>query len=171
MLKRIMLLCTALLLAGSLYADADSHKKAAIELLKAAQTDKMVDDMIEQMKQMMSSMPTQPGITEKQKATMDSYQKKVMDLVSGELSWGKMENEFADAYAKAYTEDELKGLTEFYRSPLGQKLLEKSPKLMEESMMIPQKHIQAIAPQVQEIMMKMAQEMSAGQPQPAAPAK
>jgi uncharacterized protein len=51
----------------------------------------------------------------------------------------------ADIYARNFTAAEIREVTTFYHSPVGQKLLEKMPVISQESMMIGQKWGQAIA--------------------------
>jgi hypothetical protein len=51
----------------------------------------------------------------------------------------------ADIYARNFTAAEIREVTAFYHSPVGQKLLEKMPVISQESMAIGQKWGQAIA--------------------------
>jgi hypothetical protein len=51
----------------------------------------------------------------------------------------------ADIYARTFTADELRQVTAFYRSPIGQKFLEKMPVIAQESMAMGQKFGQEIA--------------------------
>jgi hypothetical protein len=50
----------------------------------------------------------------------------------------------AAVYARNFSIDELRALTEFYRTPLGQKVLQKLPPVMQESMMAGQRFGQEI---------------------------
>jgi hypothetical protein len=45
-------------------------------------------------------------------------------------------DQMAGVYARAFTVDEMRQLIAFYQTPVGQKLLEKSPTLVQESMSI-----------------------------------
>lgn len=65
-------------------------------------------------------------------------------------------NEFADAvaliYARNFSVDELHEITGFYRSPIGQKFLEKMPVIAQESVAMGQKFGQAIAVELRQRM-------------------
>ncbi len=54
-------------------------------------------------------------------------------------------DQMASVYARNFTPDEMRQLVAFYRSPLGQKFLEKMPTVMQESMLVGQAFGQRIA--------------------------
>ena len=58
-------------------------------------------------------------------------------------------------YADTFTEEELKGLISFYKSPVGQKFIEKTPELMKRSMELSQKRMQ---PFIQNMVKKTTQQ-------------
>lgn len=51
-------------------------------------------------------------------------------------------------YVDVYTEDELRGLNDFYRSPLGQKFIEKTPEIMEASTQMTLEMLQEFIPKL-----------------------
>jgi uncharacterized protein len=51
----------------------------------------------------------------------------------------------AAVYARNFTADELRQVTAFYRTPVGQKMLEKLPAITQESMTVGQKFGQSVA--------------------------
>ena len=55
----------------------------------------------------------------------------------------------AQIYARHFTAEEMQQVTNFYRSPTGQKFLQKQPELVRESMALGQQFGQAIARDVQ----------------------
>jgi uncharacterized protein len=64
----------------------------------------------------------------------------------------EMIEDFAPVYAKYLTKADVKGITDFYHSPAGKKLLDISPSVSQEAMAI-------IGPKMQERMMKSMEEM------------
>ncbi|WP_215776908.1 DUF2059 domain-containing protein [Paludibacterium sp. B53371] len=46
------------------------------------------------------------------------------------LSWDKIEPVYLEVYKDNYTDDELKGMLQFYSSPAGQAVIRKSPKIV-----------------------------------------
>jgi hypothetical protein len=66
----------------------------------------------------------------------------LMDWCSDILDWEKLRDQIADIYVQVFTEDELNELIRFYQSPVGQKLLEKTPEIMQKSVEIVQTILQ-----------------------------
>jgi hypothetical protein len=60
----------------------------------------------------------------------------------------------AEIYARTFTADELRQVTAFYRSPIGQKFLEKMPVIAQESMAMGQKFGQEIAVEMRDRMIE-----------------
>jgi hypothetical protein len=65
--------------------------------------------------------------TPAQKNEQAAFEAKLTAVVMGELSWQKLEPDFAKLYAANYTAEQLDGLIAFYGSPLGQAVLAKTP--------------------------------------------
>ncbi|MBR0857138.1 DUF2059 domain-containing protein [Bradyrhizobium liaoningense] len=86
-----------------------------------------------------------PGMVEKVKATLIgqnlNYQKDLNELapvVAQQLAGREKEigDGMAQAYAAQFTEQELKDLVTFYKSPLGQKLIAAEPRAIDQSMRV-----------------------------------
>ncbi|MCP3368418.1 DUF2059 domain-containing protein [Bradyrhizobium cajani] len=86
-----------------------------------------------------------PGMVEKVKATLIgqnlNYQKDLNELapvVAQQLAGREKEigEGMAQAYAAQFTEQELKDLVTFYKSPLGQKLIAAEPRAIDQSMRV-----------------------------------
>jgi len=71
-------------------------------------------------------------------------QKRAKELMLKELSWEVIREDMVKLYAEAYSEEELKELTKFYLSPLGQKVI---------------KTDLALLPKANDIIMKKTQEL------------
>ena len=63
-------------------------------------------------------------------------------------------NSGAQIYARHFTADEMRQVTDFYRTPIGQKLLQKLPQVMQETMAVGQQLGQAVAQDVQKRMIE-----------------
>jgi hypothetical protein len=77
---------------------------------------------------------------------------RVMDVVSTELGWDKIKEEYIALYVETFTEDELKGLIAFYKSPAGQAFVAKQPELMRRSVQINQRIMASVMPKLQEML-------------------
>ena len=100
-------------------------------------------------------------LTTEQSQITEKYLEKLFDLMEEELSWEKLKDDYIRIYSAVYTEEEIRELIEFYRSPVGQKTVEQMPVLMEESMAISQKYLLNLMPRIQELTAEMQAELEA----------
>ena len=165
-MKRIVaatIVC-AFALVAMVRAEDKPKRALAEQLLGAMEMQKTIEKSFEMVKQMMPAQLKQMGVSadassEKAQSTMQ----KAMDLVMKEMSWDKLKDDYISIYAETFTEGELKGLVNFYKSPIGQKFIEKQPELIEKSMQISQKQMVELMPKIQELAREM-REQEAAQP-------
>jgi hypothetical protein len=79
--------------------------------------------------------------------------------VAKEMRWQEIKNDYVGLYTDAFTEQELRQLILFYGTPLGQKVVEKMPVLMEQSMQVGQKKMMKIMPEILSLSEEMIQEI------------
>jgi len=141
-------------LAGQLLGlmDVEKNLKQSLDMVKKMQ--------MEQLKTM-----TPHG---QDTAKVQEMQSKIMNLVAEEMSWEKMRADYVAIYAETFTEEELRGMVEFYQTPVGRKLIEKTPELMQRPMMITQKQMAEMMPKV-EAAVREARQAATAAPAPAAP--
>ena len=60
---------------------------------------------------------------------------------------------------QTYTETELKGMLTFYKSPIGQSVIDKMPMAVQKSMAIVQKHMPDLNEKIDKISKEMVQEI------------
>lgn len=155
---RIMVALVAISACSVAFA-ADSDKEALVkELLEVTETQKLLDQVKPQMKSIMNSAVPENLPPEKQ-PIVDKYNKRVIDLVLEEVNWEKLQPQYVDLYMRVFSESELQEMLVFYRSPLGQKMLKKMPELMQESMVMMQKQMQATLPKLQALIKEMKDEL------------
>jgi len=78
---------------------------------------------------------------------LDTLMPVLLDGMSSRI--GDLVDQMAAVYARNFTSDEIRQLTTFYRSPVGQKFLEKMPTVMQESMSLGQAFGQQVATELQ----------------------
>ncbi len=83
---------------------------------------------------------------------------KMMDLFMKEISWDNLKEDYISIYAETFTEEELKGLVTFYKSPVGRKFIEKQPELMKRTMEISQEKMMELIPKMQELAKEMEEQ-------------
>ena len=157
---------------ASLRADEASRKAAAEEMLQAMRSDEMMNKMLERQKEALVKMI--PSLMPKD-APAESMQRvqqmmpKVMDATYKQLTWESLKPDFIQIYSEVFTEQELKDIAAFYRTPLGQKLLEKMPEVSTKSMQIVQKRMVTIMPEVQKVIKETIEREKAEKKPPATP--
>lgn len=72
------------------------------------------------------------------------------------LTWNLLKTDFAKIYASEFSESEIKELTIFYSTPLGKKVLEKSPALLQKGMQLGQQTAMAHQAELQDMMKSLA---------------
>src|SRR4029453_15429370 len=99
--------------------DAQSHRKAAENLLIVMEVDKslpqIANQVVENQLQQNPQLAPQREILQK--------------FLTKYVNWESVKEDTITAYTQEFTEPELKKLTEFYKTPVGKKANEKMPQL------------------------------------------
>ncbi len=135
------------------FADEGANRKLAEDLLLIMKIDEQQTKMFDQIKQMQKEQMLAAGQSMNVKVPEESIavQGKIMDLMSQEMTWDKVKEDYISAYADTFSEEDLHGLIEFYKSPVGQKLIDKSPELTKKMMAIGQAQTLKLLPKIKEI--------------------
>ncbi|HEY3278691.1 MAG TPA: DUF2059 domain-containing protein [Syntrophorhabdaceae bacterium] len=133
----IFVLCiTAVTALTAMADDAAGRKQAAMELVEIMNGRAMRDEMVKAVDDMMEKQFefAAADLSAEARKTMEALKKEYFDWLSESLSWEQMRTLFVDVYTEVFTEEEMKELNGFYRSPLGRKMLDKMPRLIEATM-------------------------------------
>ena len=99
--------------------DAQSHRKAAESLLLVMEVDKSLPKIADQVVE--NQMQHNPQL---------AAQREVLQrFLTTYFTWESVKEDTISAYTHEFTEQELKQLTAFYKTPLGRKASDKLPKL------------------------------------------
>lgn len=120
-------------------ASMTAHERAAAELIDVLQLKKISMATVDVMAQAMSDQ--NPMVAEMQDVLV-AFTKEFMH-------WEDMRSEYIRMYREAYTEAELRELIDFYRTPVGRKTIEITPKLMKQAVEFRQKLMQQHLPELQ----------------------
>jgi hypothetical protein len=167
MTRRILIVAAAMLLALPLFARADeASKRAKIEqmltVLKMEDNFNLLMKQVEQQGRQMGMSMTNPSqLTDADKKILDNFMTKLMAAMQETMGWQKLKSEFIDLYAKAYTEEEVDGILTFYKSPVGQSMLAKTPQLVQQSMAISQTHMKEIQPKLEQLTEELKKDLDA----------
>jgi len=131
-----------------------THRDAVKQLLAVSHIREIMNQTIDAMlKQQVQESPQ-----------LVPYEKILSDFYREVLDWNTLEPEYTRLYMEVFTESEVREMTTFYQTPLGQKLLTKTPLLMTKSNELATRRVQAAMPQ---LMQRLQTAMEA---KPAAPA-
>lgn len=170
-MNRVRALCTAAVLAcaGPAMADTASHNASAEAFLMMAHADKIGTPVYMQVQQMFAQRFEQSGAPESKKATLETYQAKANAELDKAIGWNQVKPDMIKLYTDNFSEQELKDLVKFYKSPLGQKVLSTMPKVTQQSVELSQKHLEPAVPAVNKLLADMTAEVTP--PKAAEPAK
>jgi uncharacterized protein len=139
------------------HADEGPQRVIAEDLLQTMKVDQMMNPVFAQMRSMMEQQFSQMGAPEELKPMLKRYIDKLFNVIEQTSSWKTLKEDMINIYIHAFTEDELKGMLAFYKSPVGQSVIDKMPVAMQRSMLIVQKRM----PELQEKIKKISEEFTA----------
>lgn len=140
-MRRFFLLLCAVFLTTA--ANAATPSDASIDdLLTSMKVEKTLQAMfpsIDKVMQQSMTMATQgKKLSAKQQQFFDAATPKVMQVMRDELSWDKMRPLYVQIYRDSFTQEEVDGLTAFYKSPAGAAYIDKMPVVMQKTMTLMQ---------------------------------
>lgn len=148
-MKILALVLAGLFAVGPLTASADeaSHRQAAAEMFQAIDMERVITQAIDA--SLKAQMEQNPALV--------PYEAQMRAFLTKYMSWASMKDEMTKMYTQEFTEPELKQLTAFYKTPLGQKAIAKMPVLMARSMALGQQRVQEHLPELQAALKESAE--------------
>ena len=129
----------------------------AEELLTLLNVQKNMDAIFQQMAKIQDQSLNSTGVTPEAK----ERQQKIREAMNAEMksivSWDTIKPIFISIYSETFTPDELQGMTTFYKTPIGQKWLEKQPQLQMATMQKMQSIMAEAQPKMQEAIKRAMQ--------------
>ncbi|SFL14602.1 DUF2059 domain-containing protein [Lysobacter sp. cf310] len=146
-------LALALMLASPLAALAappsDAQVSRLLEVMRARQTvETMLPQIEASQQQMVEQMMAGREITPAERERLNSVIARSSAQMRKSLAWDKLEPIYRDIYRDTFDGQDTDALIAFYASPTGQRLLDKMPALMQNTMSAMQK---LVVPMMQEL--------------------
>jgi hypothetical protein len=161
--------CLALSLAPLLSIAAPPTEESVATLFKVMKTDAIIDSMYASIEPMMRQSITQVSarkpMTEEQKKAMDSLLPRMISLLRSEVSWEKIQPIQIAIYQQNFDQTEIDAFIEFYKSPVGQTFVNKTPLVMQQSMAAMQTYMGQVMPKIQAAMQQGLKEADLATPQ------
>lgn len=136
-------------LAGTAHADPASHRKAVLKLLEVTNSRQILDQMKAQLNESVGKQFDAMDLDANGREAARKVRKEMAGWLSDVLDWGTMKEMYVDIYTDVFTEDEINELTAFYQSPLGRKMLQKTPALLQATVERTQAMIRSRMPEIQ----------------------
>jgi hypothetical protein len=134
----VVLFAAAWCLAASpsLAAQAsDAQVDRLLEVMRARSTvDAMLPQVLATQRKMVMQMTAGKPLTPGQQAGLDRMLDRSMNRIGSAMSWDRLEPVYRDIYRQTFTGEDMDAMITFYSSPAGQKLLDKMPQLMQNTM-------------------------------------
>lgn len=149
-LKLIALAGVILFFSSSLKAQTTdqtltpSHLAASQQMLLALGLDKQFSTIVTNQIDALSSQAPEDK--------RDAFKRVMKTFMNKYFTWDLLKDKIAAIYANEFTEDELKQITAFYNSPVGQKVGQKLPSLMQQGMMVGQTAVEAHKGELEQMM-------------------
>ena len=154
--------------------DAQARRDEADKLLAAMHTEQMVEGTTTRMLSLVDrfnqSAVKQGNLSTEQSDAIQKAEDEARTTIRTQLGYPALKADFVNAYADAFSIQELKDLTTFYGSPIGQKLVEKQPGLNEKLGQLAQQKVRTVMPGVVQKLREVAQKNAPPAPAPAAAA-
>jgi len=156
-----MILVSCFCLVSTAYADP--HQDAARELMEVSGTEQILSQMQMQVESMFLKISSEERYNDAQKVVVERYRGEVTKLLEEKMQWEKIEEKVINLYMASFSEAELTELVSFYKTPLGQKMIEKMPIVMLRSAEISRQQMRFVIPKVKELGKAMNEELRAAQ--------
>lgn len=117
-------------------------------LLAASRAQTMLDSMLPQMeamqRQQFAELTRQQQLSPEQLAQVQRIEQRTNQTLRQALAWSQMRPMYVELYKQSFSKEDVLAMAEFYESPAGQSLLDKTPLLMQNLMVAIQQKMQPL---------------------------
>jgi len=143
-MRSLFALLFSVLLAAAAHA-APPSEESIDNLLAAMKTEKTLETVFstldQVMRQSVAAATQGQTFTTEQQRVIDATPARLAAIMQEEMSWIRMRPLYAQIYRESFTQEEVDGLTAFYRSPIGVAYIDKMPVVMQKSMALMQERM------------------------------
>lgn len=135
-------------------ADEAERKALAEDLLQVMNVQQTMERSFAMVREMVPAQMAQMqgGSGSTNAASVAGRTDEILKAVAQEFSWEKVKPDYVALYASTFTEDEMRGIIAFYKSPAGQAFVRKQPELMKKSVELSQRLMAKLGPRLQALM-------------------
>ena len=149
-MKKTVVLVAALLALGAGRAAAQEtlRHEMALQLLEAMRVPEQIQ----------ASLATAVATQVRLNPDVPGLQQALREFLGRYVTWAALRDDYAELYAGAFSEEELREMTAFYRSPAGQKLAAATPQLSLLGAQLGERLVRAHAEELAQLVARLAAE-------------
>jgi len=134
------------------YADEASKLKLVDEMLAILKLDSHLKIMLTQIKEMQRRLVLDKLKDNKElQFETDKFMTEMHDLLEKEFAQGTFLNNCKKLYAEVFTEKELEGIIQFYKSEAGQAVINKMPEMLQKVLSMSEQLAKDLQPKIEKI--------------------
>ncbi|MGE0804789.1 MAG: DUF2059 domain-containing protein [Burkholderiaceae bacterium] len=168
---RFLLAGGALAVAIASPLRAEPASAESIEaLMTLTKAEAIIDSAHQQADQVMRQMLQQQlgnrPMNARERQAFDNYRSNFMNVMREEMAWSRVKPMYIELYRSTFSQADIDGLLEFYRSPTGRVFVDKMPALMQRMSMMMSAQFQSMLPRMKEALEQMVEELKTPKPAP-----
>ena len=154
-MKWLVAVLAVLALRPAFAQDARPSQESVSQLLEIMHTSATLESYLGQLDRAMRASMRQAlqgaQLNGEQQQILDDWSTEVVSLMKAELNWESMRPMLIEVYRDTFTQAEVDGMLQFYRSPTGQAVVSKLPLAMQRSMDSMQQRVGKLMPKVAQL--------------------
>ena len=167
-----MCACQATLAADVKAAESKPSVASIKQLFETMHTASLIDNLMSQVegtvRGSMAQAVTGQTPNAQQQKILDDMEHKIFALAKEQLDWKELEPMMVDVYRNTFSQREVDGMLNFYRSDVGQAVVTKLPTATQQSMAAVQGRMRSLTPKIMQLERDAAAQLkAAGDAQPA----
>lgn len=154
-------LITALALSPMNPSWAAEDRQLAEDLVRLMKVQESYEQARPQINAMLSNLLNAMEGPEEIRSDLMAFHQGQMEWISEATSWPKVKDKYIEIYVDLFDTRELEGMIEFYSSPIGRSVIEKTPRLNERMMSLSQEQVMELLPRIQADTQRFLEQQSA----------
>lgn len=155
MRRTLPLILSLSLFALPVQADDTRPKAYAEEILAMTNAQSIMDGIISNLRRTFDLGVERLKVPAEKQKIVEEYSERLDQLLAQNLKWQDIQTELVNSYTQFFTEQELTEIANFYKSPLGQKMIDTMPKLMQQAALLGQQQVRQTLPEIQGLTQEM----------------
>ncbi len=166
MMKLFQVVLIALLaLHPAIAAETKASEASIRELMTVMESKKLIEGTMGQVDSMMQASMQHAlagqQVTPEQQKILDQMRARMLGLVKQQISWDALEPMLIDIYQKSFSEQEVQGMLDFYKSDAGKAVIAKMPLVMQHTMQAMQLRMADLMPKIQQLQQETLAQLKA----------